>query len=119
MSAKERREHLERALSEGGSIMNARGGVTRTVPSTSAFARTPAEKQAARDDIERRARALQEEAELLEGGDEGLGDDSSAGETELSSRTVVELREMAKERGVEGYSTLKKDELIAAISERA
>ncbi len=35
---------------------------------------------------------------------------------DLSQHTVVELREMAKEKGVEGYSSMKKAELIAALS---
>jgi large subunit ribosomal protein L21 len=35
---------------------------------------------------------------------------------DLNSNTVAELREMAKEKGVEGYSSMKKAELIAALS---
>ena len=36
--------------------------------------------------------------------------------SDLSNNTVAELREMAKEKGVEGYSSMKKAELIAALS---
>lgn len=35
----------------------------------------------------------------------------------LDDMTVVELRTLAKEKGIKGYSDLKKDELIAAIKE--
>ena len=35
---------------------------------------------------------------------------------DLSSHTVAELREMAKDRGIEGYSSMKKAELVAALS---
>jgi hypothetical protein len=40
-------------------------------------------------------------------------------ETELRDMTVEELREHAKQAGIGGTSNLKKDELVAAISEAA
>ncbi|MDT0677782.1 50S ribosomal protein L21 [Autumnicola musiva] len=35
---------------------------------------------------------------------------------DLNSKTVVELREMAKDRGIEGVSSMKKADLVAALS---
>jgi small subunit ribosomal protein S2 len=36
---------------------------------------------------------------------------------DLSKKTVAELKGMAKEAGIKGYSTMKKDDLIASLSE--
>lgn len=36
---------------------------------------------------------------------------------ELESKTLTELKKMAKEAGIKGYSTMKKDEIIAKLSE--
>ena len=35
---------------------------------------------------------------------------------ELESKTLTELKKMAKEAGIKGYSTMKKDEIIENLN---
>jgi small subunit ribosomal protein S2 len=47
--------------------------------------------------------------------EEDDADDNNVSEEELESMTVAELRALAKDRGITGYSTLKKAELIDVL----
>lgn len=51
------------------------------------------------------------------GGTAGVGDSGSSGggDGDLNSMTKAELVDMAREQGVEGYSQMNKDELVAAL----
>jgi len=53
-----------------------------------------------------------------EGVEEDLVDDSDQEEknVNLNNLKVDELRDLAKQKGIEGYSKMKKEELIAALA---
>ena len=51
----------------------------------------------------------------LEGKNTSKKATANSNEGDLSSKTVTELKDIAKERGIEGYTTMKKAELLAAL----
>lgn len=112
-SARERSQHLSEAILQGGSVMTARGGLVRRMedlPTPAQLASTPAERREALQDLERRKRELELEQQRLldaEAGDVG----------EQPNLKIGELKERARQLGIEGAATMKKDELITAISE--
>ena len=60
--------------------------------------------------VERKAKAAKAEKEVKEEVKEEVKSDN------LESKNVSELRAMAKEAGIKGYSTMKKDELVSSLS---
>lgn len=46
--------------------------------------------------------------------DNGLGED--ANDTDLKDKTLVELKAIAKEREIQGYSSMKKEDLLEALN---
>ena len=65
------------------------------------------EKVEAKEEIKKEAKKATKKEEVKE---------EEKSENDLSSKNVTELRTMAKEAGIKGYSTMKKDELIASLN---
>ena len=60
-------------------------------------------------------KVVKEVEEVEEDEDDEIVEDDQMSEEELEAMTVAELRTLAKERGITGYSTLKKAELIDVL----
>lgn len=58
---------------------------------------------------------IEPKEEILEESNQIEGELSQDGSVELNEKTVEELKKIAKEKNIKGYSTLSKNELIEAI----
>ncbi|BDU81623.1 Rho termination factor N-terminal domain-containing protein [Clostridium perfringens] len=58
---------------------------------------------------------IEPKEEILEESNQIEGELSQGGSVELNEKTVEELKKIAKEKNIKGYSTLSKNELIEAI----
>ena len=64
-------------------------------------------KEEVKEEVKKESKKAQKKEEVKE---------EAKDENDLSSKNVTELRAMAKEAGIKGYSTMKKDELIASLN---
>lgn len=58
---------------------------------------------------------IEPKEEILDESNQIDGELSQDGSIELNDKTVEELKKIAKEKNIKGYSTLSKNELIEAI----
>lgn len=82
--------------------------------------KTDEEAQKAEDEGQKTAeeeatQARQEAAEKQTGGTADQSGTTSSGNTDLESQTVEQLQQQAKDKGLTGYSSMNKQELITAL----
>jgi small subunit ribosomal protein S2 len=112
----------------GNAIAEANGGeIIDYVTEEDKKAKTPKSEDASKAEMAEAIEAMpvkKEKVEIVEdeNGDlveevEVVTEEAPVEDKDLSSKTVTELRTMAKEAGIKGFSTMKKDELISSLSE--
>ena len=78
---------------------------------------TEEDKKAKKEDKKEVKKEEKVEAPVAEGVEEVVEEVVEEATEDLSAKTLTELKAMAKTAGIKGYSTMKKDELIASLSE--
>ena len=98
----------------GNAIAEANGGeIIDYVTEEDKKAKKEDKKEVKKEETKVEAAPVVEETVVEEVGEEKV----EAATEDLSAKTLTALKAMAKDAGIKGYSTMKKDELIASLSE--
>ena len=98
----------------GNAIAEANGGEIIDYVTEEDKKAKKADKAEKKEETKVEATPVVEEAKVEEVVEEVV---EEAAKEDLSAKTLTALKAMAKEAGIKGYSTMKKDELIASLSE--
>ena len=99
----------------GNAIAEANGGEIIDYVTEEDKKAKKADKAEKKEETKVEATPVVEEAKVEEVVEEVVVEE--AANEDLSAKTLTALKAMAKEAGIKGYSTMKKDELIASLSE--